>query len=657
MVQIPLTFAEIGKTGLMQWQGMVTETYTSKLQWPEAYSVYDEMRRRDPTIRTMWNALVMLARTATWYFEPESNSATDRRAADFLDSCLHDMSHTPEDAIEDALTCVPFGWSWLVTVYKRRQDGLVGWRKWAVRRQSSFRRWEFDETGGVQAMVQAPAPAYEEIELPITQSLHFTFQRDGNNPEGLALLESLYEPWYYLKNLQIVNGIGWQRTFVGLPVFEYQEAPSADDKTAVQTTGEALSVDAKQWVSTPENIKFRLESVSNSSAEALLHTIQYYRLLMMQTLLADFINLGTGQTGSWALGSDKSQLFLMAVDGTLDRIASVINRFGVSRLLDYNQRITGRARLTHTRVEKPALGQLGNWLQQVGDLLTWTPEDETWIRKRTGMPSLRPTMPPAPAPELMAQFAAYDGRDRERAEAEAELLADVRAFLDAQQERVAQAARGGRQVAEDDGFWQREAEAFRAAFLGRLTRAVNALLELVIDDTREQLGGGADWAGVNAEAAAWAREYVGELIVGITETTREAVRQAVQNWIETGAELGDLEQTLAPVFGERRAQLIAATEVTRAYDEANELVRQRLGLPSAEKRAPAHPRCRCATRPVLLPNGEWVVVWYTVRGDRVCKQPLETPWGRVAGCRKLHGMVVSENYGGMKLSDARAMVR
>jgi phage gp29-like protein len=675
MPRIPLN--EIGQTGLAQFAGQVSETHTAKLTWPSAYGIYDEMRRRDPTIRTMWNALVMLSRTASWYFEPESESPEDRDAADFLQDCLADMSHTPEDAIEDALTCMLFGWSWLEIVYKRRDDGAIGWRKWAPRRQSSFSKWGFDATGGVQALVQRPAPDYQEIEIPIGKSLHFTFQRDGGNPEGLALLESLYETWYYLKNLQIINGIGWQRSFVGLPVFEFEETPGDDDRAEVERVGQALSVDAKQYLSVPKGIKFRLESVANSSAEALLHTIQYYRLQILQTMLADFINLGTGQTGSWALGSDKSQLFLMATDGTLDRMANVVNRHGVPRLLSYNPQIVGEAHLTHTKVEKPALGQLANWLQQVGDLLTWTVEDENWIRKRTGMPAIsersavggqRSAVSDQQAEDgdsegelnpfaEFAEFADYDGRDRERRGIEGSFAQEILAFLREQMGRVADVIRRDPTAVDDDAFWQAEGETFRQTFLGRLLSAVRSLVGLAVEDTTAQVGAGADWTGVNTAAASWAREYAGELIAGITETTRTGVREAVAGWIEAGAELPDLVETLTPTFGETRAELIATTEVTRAYDEANDVVRQQLGLPAAAMKAPAHARCRCATRPVLLPNGEWVVVWYTVRDDRVCKRPLSTPWGSANGCRDLHGMVVSDNYGGQSLSDVRAAAK
>ena len=116
MVKLPL-IEEVGKSGLASFSGQVMESYTNKLLWPDAYGVYDEIRRRDPTIRTMWSALVMLSRTASWYIEAESEDPEDVRTAEFLQECLDDMSQTVEDAFEDALTCVLFGWSWLELVW------------------------------------------------------------------------------------------------------------------------------------------------------------------------------------------------------------------------------------------------------------------------------------------------------------------------------------------------------------------------------------------------------------------------------------------------------------------------------------------------------------------------------------------------------------
>jgi len=59
--------------------------------------------------------------------------------------------------------------------------------------------------------------------------------------------------------------------------------------------------------------------------------------------------------------------------------------------------------------------------------------------------------------------------------------------------------------------------------------------------------------------------------------------------------------------------------------------------------------CRCWLQPHKMPDGTWVMVWYTARDDLVCTQPLDTPWGTKKGCREMHKMIVSKDqYGGKR---------
>ncbi|KKR36346.1 MAG: hypothetical protein UT69_C0027G0007, partial [Candidatus Yanofskybacteria bacterium GW2011_GWE1_40_10] len=74
---------------------------------------------------------------------------------------------------------------------------------------------------------------------------------------------------------------------------------------------------------------------------------------------------------------------------------------------------------------------------------------------------------------------------------------------------------------------------------------------------------------VNTNALKYAKEYRYDLIKKITETTREQTQDAITNWIQSGDPLSVLEDQLAPIFGETRAERIAVTEVTRIFAEGN----------------------------------------------------------------------------------------
>lgn len=121
-------------------------------------------------------------------------------------------------------------------------------------------------------------------------------------------------------------------------------------------------------------------------------------------------------------------------------------------------------------------------------------------------------------------------------------------------------------------------------------------------DQLDTVGVGFDWTLVNTRARNDARLYAGQLVTRITDTTREAIREAVTRQIASGTPLSALISDLQTAgFSERRAKLIAATEVTSAFTRGNEAAYRESGV-----------------------VGE--VEWYTARDERVC--PI---------CGRLHG--------------------
>jgi len=147
----------------------------------------------------------------------------------------------------------------------------------------------------------------------------------------------------------------------------------------------------------------------------------------------------------------------------------------------------------------------------------------------------------------------------------------------------------------------------------------------------DTIGFGFDWTLANDNARRWAEQYTGELVRNINATSLERTRRAVSAWIDNGESLGALIEDLTPIFGRGRAELIASTEVTRAYAEANRQAYIETGVvdqiewrTAVDERVcpicgplhgtqtsarnpdfggrgipPAHPRCRCWIVPVI----------------------------------------------------------
>ncbi len=105
---------------------------------------------------------------------------------------------------------------------------------------------------------------------------------------------------------------------------------------------------------------------------------------------------------------------------------------------------------------------------------------------------------------------------------------------------------------------------------------------------------GVDWGLVNQGAADWARSYSTLLAGQIDQSTREwiatSIRNSIASYFEEGLTMGDLigrleadpklaklfigdvKDRLGRVYGPKRAEMIAVTEVTRAAVEGQRLV-------------------------------------------------------------------------------------
>lgn len=73
--------------------------------------VFQEMKENDDTVGAILFAIKMLIRQVEWHVEPGGDSAKDKEAAEFVESCMDDMQATWTDTISEILSFLPYGWS------------------------------------------------------------------------------------------------------------------------------------------------------------------------------------------------------------------------------------------------------------------------------------------------------------------------------------------------------------------------------------------------------------------------------------------------------------------------------------------------------------------------------------------------------------------
>lgn len=417
----PALFAEIGTSGLKRFGGEVQEEFDPNLRGIRGVRVYDEMRRNDSDVGALLFAILHITLGSEWIVEPASQNQSDLDAAEFTRECLfEDMSHPWRNYVTDAMTSNAFGWAWHEIVFKQRlgsaadpssrfDDGRIGIRKIALRGQETLAKWVFDKQGGVQAMVQRGWPDFKEVPIPISKSVLHRTSSEKNNPEGISLLRNAYRPYFIKTNMEEIEVIGAERDMTGVLVITLPANASDADHVKARDMGERYRLDDQSYFilqafgSEPHQA-WHIDVVASPGKKVVDtdKTIQRCSSQIMRSTLAQFLTLGQGKTGSFALADSQKALWTLAVSGRLDTFEDEINLFVVPKLFVLNSFLgtTGLPKVRHTDPGEIDLAVLTPFLRVLGELgyIDLTQQVLEHLHERAGLP--------APAPDAAKKMIA-----------------------------------------------------------------------------------------------------------------------------------------------------------------------------------------------------------------------------------------------------------
>lgn len=405
---------ELGRLGQKRYGGFFYEEFLRELQGKKGMAVYQEMSENDDTIGAILFSIEMLIRQASWDVQPGGTTPADEEARDFVLSCMDDMSDTWSDTISEILSFLTYGWSAHEIVYKRRcgkrsdpqlrskyTDGLIGWQKLPIRSQDTLYEWLYDDNDNIRGIIQNPPPDFGFIEIPVEKLLLFKTKSRKGNPEGRSILRNAYRDWYFKRRIQEIEGIGIERDLAGFPVLTAPEGLdiwNAEDsemvaiKNAAENIVQNIRRDSLEGLVAPNGWELKLLTSGGQRQFDTSAVIERYDSRMAMTCMADFILLGHQNVGSFALSSDKTKMFSMAIGSYLDIICEVFNNQAIPALIDINgdyfSGITDYPTLTHGDVEDANLEKLGDYISKMITCGALIPDEsvEDFVREQAGMP-------------------------------------------------------------------------------------------------------------------------------------------------------------------------------------------------------------------------------------------------------------------------------
>lgn len=460
------SFTELGTSGLQLSGGVVYQDLLPKLHGTQGALVYREMGTNDPVLAAILYVLTAFTRQVEWKVEPKDKSADAMEAAEFVEEVLFkDMSHPFSDFICEVCSMYMHGFSLFELVWKVRNgmskakgksslydDQKIGVRRLAPRSQLTIWSWNIDEEGDLESVTQV-TDLGANSDIPVEKLLHFRTISKLNNPEGQSVIRPCYVPYVRKKTIEDAEGRAALRSAgvvdVAIPS-EYMLADADDDQKAIyqmyKSIATSLSQDRQGSIVTPSdrddkgNRLFEVSYIVADSTRAADMTPIVERMdkRMLMTALCDFLLLGQQSTGSFALSSDKTNLFATSLGGYLMSIAEVLNTQLLPKLWSYNGMDPDiMPALVHGDVETVDLTALSSFitaLAAAGAPLFPNPVLEQWMIRQFGGPTTgtestdvnneeKPTPVPVTGPNAVAAPGSPAAQANEAAAAAAEAKA------------------------------------------------------------------------------------------------------------------------------------------------------------------------------------------------------------------------------------------
>lgn len=163
-------------------------------------------------------------------------------------------------------------------------------------------------------------------DIPADRLIRWTYDQEGADFTGNAILRSAYQPWKVKIALLKIDAIKHERTGVGTPVAIGSEEGGADEAETIEAILKGMRANSTGYAYFPHGVDFDWKGLGEGATSDSGSAIQRCNVDIAINVGAGFMLLGlTGKTGSFALGSTQQGQYQLEVDGHAAFVADALN--------------------------------------------------------------------------------------------------------------------------------------------------------------------------------------------------------------------------------------------------------------------------------------------------------------------------------------------
>lgn len=330
------------------------------LQGHLRYYVYDAMVMGDPVVTNlMWSWVQPIAQ-AEWSVPAAGENPVDLLVAEALDwnfGVTAKRTGRPggqlrggwRSLLADRLTCLRYGSSsaeivWGDPVEWIDSDGDAHLIRPIIRLAP---RWphtiiEYGDPGkgdrGPVGFIQQ-----ENVERPIPgrKLVHTVLQPEGGPDTGTAMLRPAYTPWKLKREMLVSAALGFDRFASGVPLVYY---PQDDDKEKAHQIGRSFRNHERSYAAfrgpkpnkdMPQGWEIDILNGAPSLADP-IPQLRHYDEQIVSAGMARFLQLGSTETGSRAVGEVLAEPFYLSLNAVAHLVAADLAEQVFARFVEVN---------------------------------------------------------------------------------------------------------------------------------------------------------------------------------------------------------------------------------------------------------------------------------------------------------------------------------
>ena len=375
----PIVYGATGYTGLVTLGGRIWDECSDEIRWPRAFHTYKKMALSSavsPALEYVEGRVT----EANWVVRiPKGYEEQLKDKAEYLRQVMHDMDHSWNTMIKNAITFNRYGFSVLEIVMRFRNkkygskydDGLVGLEGLQPRGQGTIDKWYWFDNGrkigglyqraitptddnisdGWNAIVTLATQQVRLQKIPRKKFLLFRHNPENDSPTGTSPLASVWACWKLLEAFQESEIIGTAQDNNAFKILylppEYLVEDADEDRKASFQMYQKMMERAHQAKQSGfilpmlldqdgnKMFDFEIKNISGTKSYDVEKIIERLTREIQVGLFADVLSMG-GSGGSYSLAESKMTLIDMAVKSRLNEIKDQLNHQLVKTLFEQN---------------------------------------------------------------------------------------------------------------------------------------------------------------------------------------------------------------------------------------------------------------------------------------------------------------------------------